>query len=149
MAEEEMTAVLDRARGLLARLQDAKVPVQFMMVTPDVDGEPRILLETPLFSEIGPLKTYDYFVRLADALHDDDLIAEDLVLILPGSPLAEAITRMFGGAVVKDSLFSDTRVGDVMLNGTIVLSRRRFTKRDLSSSVKQMKARIREIEAAA
>lgn len=144
-----MTAVLSRARGLLERLRDAKAPVRLMMVTADDEGEPKILLETPLFSEIGLLKTYDYFARLADAVGDDDLVADDLVLILPGSPLASAVSGVVGGGNVDDSVFVDVNAGGVVLNGTVIVSRGQFTKRDLSNSIKQMKSRLRELEAAA
>lgn len=147
MAAQSLDEVIPRARALLRRLEDAQVPVRFLMVTLDEDDEPQILLETPLFTEIGLRRTYDYFFRLARAVEDDALLADDLILIRPKSRLAQ----YFGGfgASITDTGIRGTSIDGVRLDGMVIVSRPAYSREEAAASAKAMMARIKAIEAAA
>lgn len=155
MAAEKVTdqqiALGERFRNALLT---AHVPVRFLLWYRSIDEEGyRLLLETPMFNEIGVRRSYEWFDRLFNALTDADLSLEDITLILPGSLLALAVETYIDVSQSPSTTFHGgiARIGghEVPLDSHIYISRPAFGEDELKQELKQMELEIRRLEAAA
>lgn len=135
-------------------LLDARVPISFMMwYSPDPETEDfALLVETPLFNEIGPRATYAWLDRLFLALADINVTIDDITLILPGSLVAKSVQDGpfdFGeGAFIHNAIFAFGGV-EVPFSGTVLIDRPPYTSEELQDELRAMEREIKQLERAA